>query len=183
MTMIDDKKNQFENAIEHLKNELKQIRTGRANPAIVENLNVEYYGTKTPLQQLASLTIPDSKSIVIQPWDKNSLKDIEKAIHDSPLGLNPINEGNIIRLPIPPLTEERRRELSKIVNEKAEQAKIRIRNVREEIWKNTKAQKNNGQISEDEMYAQQKELQKKVEEYNDIIKKVGQEKEKEIMTI
>jgi len=183
MTIIDDKKVQFENAIQHLKDELKQIRTGRANSALVENLTIDYYGTKTPLQQLANINIPDSKSIIIQPWDKNSLKDIEKAIHDSPLGLNPINEGNIIRLPIPPLTEERRKELSKIVNEKVEQAKISVRNVREEIWKNIKEQKNDGKISEDDMYGQQKELQKKVEEYNDFIKKIGQEKEKEIMTI
>jgi ribosome recycling factor len=183
MTIIDDKKVQFENAIQHLKDGLKQIRTGRANSALVENLTIDYYGTKTPLQQLANINIPDSKSIIIQPWDKNSLKDIEKAIHDSPLGLNPINEGNIIRLPIPPLTEERRKELSKIVNEKVEQAKISVRNVREEIWKNIKEQKNDGKISEDDMYGQQKELQKKVEEYNDFIKKIGQEKEKEIMTI
>ena len=183
MTIIDDKKIQFENAIQHLKNELKQIRTGRANPVLVVNLSIEYYGTKTPLQQLANINIPDPKSIIIQPWDKNSLKDIEKAIHDSPLGLNPINEGNTIRLPLPPLTEERRKELSKVVNEKVEQAKISIRNVREEIWKNIKEQKNDGKISEDEMYGQQKELQKKVEEHNDIIKKIGQEKEIEIMTI
>ncbi len=183
MTIIDDKKIQFENAIQHLKDELKQIRTGRANPTLVENLSIDYYGTKTPLQQLANINIPDSKSIIIQPWDKNSLKDIEKAIHNSPLGLNPINEGDIIRLPIPPLTEERRRELSKVANEKVEQAKISVRNVREEIWKNIKEQKNDNKISEDDMYGQQKELQKKVEDYNDFIKKIGLEKEKEIMTI
>lgn len=183
MTIIDDKKFQFENAIQHLKNELKQIRTGRANPTLVENLVIDYYGTKTPLQQLANINIPDPKSIIIQPWDKNSLKEIEKAIHNSPLGLNPINEGNIIRLPIPPLTEERRKELSKIVSEKAEQAKISVRNVREETWKNIKEQKNDDKISEDDMYSQQKELQKKVEEYNNSIKKIGQQKEKEIMTI
>lgn len=183
MSIIEEKKFQFEKAVQHLKNGLKQIRTGRANPALVENLNVEYYGTKTPLQQLSNITTPDPKSILVQPWDKNALKDIERAIQSSSLGLNPVNEGSVIRIPIPPLTEERRTELAKIVHEKVEQAKISIRNVREEIWKTTKDQKNDGQISEDEMFKQQKDLQKIVEEFNEQIKNIGSEKEKEIMTL
>ncbi|MBU0963656.1 ribosome recycling factor [Patescibacteria group bacterium] len=183
MSIIDEKKFQFDQAVSHLKSELNNIRTGRANPVLVENLQVDYYGTRTPLIQLASISVPDAKSIVIQPWDKNTAKDIEKAIHNSQLGLNPVNEGNIIRLPIPPLTEERRKDLSKIVGQKAEEAKVSVRNTREEIWKIIKDQKNKSLITEDDMFTYQKELQEIVDDYNSQLQKLGQEKEKEILTI
>lgn len=182
MTLIDDKKFKFDDAFNHFKNELKQIRTGRANPAIVENIKVDSYGTQTPLQQIANISIPDAKSIVIQPWDKNMIKEIEKSIQNSTLGINPINEGNLIRLPVPPLTEERRLELAKVVSAKIEEARVSVRNVREEIWKEIKEQESQKQISEDDMFKLQKELQKVVEDYNTEIKETGQEKEKEITT-
>ncbi len=173
MSIVSKKESHFEDAIKHLKDELSQIRTGQANSALVENIKVDYYGTLTPLNQLANISIPDSKSIVIQPWDNNVIKEIEKAIQQSDLGLNPVNEGEGLRLPIPPLTEERRKDLAKTVNEKIEQCKISIRNSREDIWKEIKEKKNNGEMSEDDMFSQQKELQKIVEEKNNLAKKIG----------
>jgi len=183
MSIVSKKESHFEDAIKHLKDELSQIRTGQANSALVENIKVDYYGTLTPLNQLANISIPDSKSIVIQPWDNNVIKEIEKAIQQSDLGLNPVNEGEGLRLPIPPLTEERRKDLAKTVNEKIEQCKISIRNSREDIWKEIKEKKNNGEMSEDDMFSQQKELQKIVEEKNNLAKKIGEEKEKEVLTL
>lgn len=183
MSIIDDYKKDFEKTIEFLKQEMTNIRTGRATPSLVENLMVDCYGTKTPLIQLASITVPDPKSIVIQPWDKNSLKDIEKAIQGAQLGLNPVNEGNVVRLPIPPLTEERRKELAKLVHQKIESGKVRIRQTREEIWKNLKNAEKEGEISEDDLFGQQKDLQKIVDDYNKKIQEISEVKEKEIMTI
>jgi ribosome recycling factor len=183
MDSIEQKKPQFDAAITHLTGELDSIRTGRAHPALVENLAVEYYGVRTPLLQLATITIPDSRSIVIQPWDRNSLKDIEKAIRASSLGLNPVNEGNILRLPIPALTEERRKELVKVLNQKTEEAHVSIRNVREDIWRAIRDQQKAGDISEDDMFRMQKELQKIVDDYQTKIKNLNEQKEKEIMTI
>jgi len=183
MSIVDDHKKDFEKTIEFLKQELTNIRTGRATPSLVENLMVDCYGTKTPLIQLASINVPDPKSIIIQPWDKNSLKDIEKAIQSSQLGFNPVNEGNVIRLPIPPLTEERRKELVKFVHQKIESGKIKIRQTREEIWKNLKNAEKEGKISEDDLFGQQKELQEIVDEYNEKIQEISEAKEKEIMTI
>ncbi len=183
MSLVNEKKDQFENAVSHLKSELSTIRTGRSNPSLVENIKVDYYGTKTPLPQVASISTPDPQSIVVQPWDKNALQDIEAALRNSDLGLNPVVESNLIRLPIPPLTEERRIELAKVVNQKVENARISIRNVREELWKAIKEQKNNGEMSEDDMFGQQKDLQQIVDEYNEKVKEIGIRKEKEIMTI
>lgn len=183
MTILDDKNFKFTDAIEHLKKELTHIRTGRANPSLVENIMVDYYGTKTPLNQMANISVPDPKSLVIQPWDANIIKEIEKAIQNSDLGLNPVNEGNQLRLPIPALTEERRKELAKVVGDKVETSKVTIRNIREEIWKELKEMKNDGKISEDDMFAQQKELQKEVDEKNKELKEIGESKEKEILTL
>ncbi|XOU94886.1 MAG: ribosome recycling factor [Candidatus Kerfeldbacteria bacterium] len=183
MSIISDKEFYFEDAINYLKNELNQIRTGTANPSLVENIKVDYYGTLTPLNQLANISIPDPKSIVIQPWDKNIMKEIEKSIQQTDLGLNPVNEGEQLRIPIPPLTEERRKDLAKKVHEKTEDCKISIRNTREEIWKEIKEKKNNGEISEDDMFNQQKELQKLIEEKNNLTKEIGEGKEKEVLTL
>lgn len=183
MNLIDDKKFKFDSTIKHFKEGLNQIRTGRANPELVENLLIDYYGNKTPLIQLASISTPDARSLLIQPFDKNSIKDIEKAIQNSDLGLNPVNEGNVIRLPIPPLTEERRNDLAKAVHEKSEKAKVSIRNVREEIWKNIKENESSGKITEDDMFDQQKELQKTIDNYNSQIKDISEEKENNIKTI
>jgi ribosome recycling factor len=183
MNILEEKIHFFEAAITHLKTELDSIRTGRAHPALVENIQVDYYGVKTPLLQLASISIPDARSILIQPWDKNSVKDIEKALQASSLGLNPVNEGNALLLPIPALTEERRKEFVGVVHQKLEDAHIAIRNIREDAWRAIRDQEKESIISEDDMFRQQKELQKKVDEYQDTIKKISEQKESEIMTI
>ncbi|MBI5038037.1 MAG: ribosome recycling factor [Candidatus Kerfeldbacteria bacterium] len=181
--IIEKQHYQFDEAVAHFKHELSNIRTGRANPAVIEQLLVDYYGTKTPLIQIASITVPDSHSLVVQPWDQNALKDIEKTLRASDLGFNPVNEGHQIRIPIPPLTEDRRKELAKIVHEKAEMAHISVRTVREAIWKELKDAKANGSITEDDLFKQQKELQKVIDEHNAEIKSMSEEKEREIMTL
>jgi len=183
MNTIEEKKYLFESAINHLIQELDSVRTGRAHPALVENIMVDYYGVKTPLIQLATISIPDARTILIQPWDKNSTKDIEKALQASALGLNPVNEGQALLLPIPALTEERRKDLVKVINQKVEDARVAVRNIREDIWKSIRDQEKAGDISEDEMFRQQKDLQKIVDDFQGKIKKISAKKESEIMTI
>ncbi|MFA6908954.1 MAG: ribosome recycling factor [Patescibacteria group bacterium] len=172
----------FESAIRELRQELSHLRTGRATPALVEDLPVSYYGARTPLKQLASISTPDVKSIVIQPWDTTALKDIEKAVNESSLNLHPVNEGKILRIVIPALTEERRNDLAKIVSKKIEESKIRIRTVRESIVKVLHTQKEEGSLPEDEFFRVQKELQKVVDEYNAEARSIGDKKEQEILT-
>ena len=169
--------------IEYLKAELAGIRSGRATPALVEHVKVEAYGTLTPLIELASITAPEPRLLVVSPWDKSIIKEIEKAMQVANLGVQPVVDGTIIRLNFPALTEERRRELMKLANSKLEEAKVAIRNVREEIIKDFKIQKTDGAISEDEFFIIQKELQKAIDEKNENIKQIGTDKEKEIMTI
>lgn len=181
--IVDGKKNDLEKAVEHLIVEIGQIRTGRANPALVENIMVDYYGTKTPLKQVASINVPESKLLVIQPWDKDSLVNIESAIRDSDLGFNPNNDGQVIRINIPSLTEERRKELVKVLNQRAEEGKISVRNVREEAWKEIQEQEREGKISEDDKFSGKDYLQKIVDEYNKKIEEIREKKEKEIITI
>jgi ribosome recycling factor len=173
----------FDKTTEHLKTELASLRTNRAAPSLVENLMVDYYGTKTPLVQIASISTPEPRMLVIQPWDKNSNKAIEKAIQSSDLGLNPINEGNVVRLIIPPMTEERRNELVKLLGKKLEVAKVGLRNIREEVLKKLKFDEKEGLISEDQLFQSQKKIQKDIENYNQKISEIGLQKEKEITTI
>jgi ribosome recycling factor len=180
---IDGEKNNLEEAVEYFKTEAGKIRTGRANPAIVENLLVDYYGTKSPLKQIASINAPEPRLITIQPWDRDSLVNIEAAIRDSDLGLNPANDGQIIRLSIPSLNEERRNELVKMLNQKAEVARISVRNIREEVWKNIQRAEESGEIGEDEKFKGKDRLQEVVDEYNKKIEDLREKKEKEIMTV
>lgn len=181
--IIEDEKIELDNSIEHLLSEMGKIRTGRANPALVESLMVDYYGSKTPLKQVASINTPEARLLVIQPWDKGALTAIESAIRESDLNLNPNNDGQVIRINIPPLTEERRKELVKLLNQKAEDAKISIRNIREEAWKEIQNMKKEGNISEDDKFSGKDQLQKVVDEYNKKIDEIREKKEKEIMTI
>lgn len=181
--IVDEKKNDLESAIEHLVLEIGKIRTGRANPALVENLMVDYYGSKTPLKQVASINVPESRLLVIQPWDKDSLVNIESAIRDSDLGFNPNNDGQVIRINIPPLTEERRKELVKVLNQKSEEAKISVRNIREEAWREIQDIEREGKISEDDKFSGKEYLQKIVDEYNKKIEEIKEKKEKDILTI
>ncbi|OGI30299.1 MAG: ribosome recycling factor [Candidatus Moranbacteria bacterium RIFCSPLOWO2_12_FULL_48_12] len=181
--LIAEKIASFENAAEHFASEAAKIRTGRANPGLVEGLLVDYYGVKTPLKQIASIAIPEARQILISPWDKGSLIQIEAAIRESDLGLNPGNDGQAIRITLPALTEERRHDLVKALNSRAEESRIVIRTVREEIWKDIQDSERAGNISEDEKFHGKDELQKVVDEYNHKLEAVRKKKEEEILTV
>ena len=176
-------KEKFEKIIEHLKSELQSIRTGRAVPTILENVEIEVYGQKTPISQIGTISAPEPQTLTIQPWDKNVLKDVEKGIREANLDLNPVIQGEIIRIQFPPLTEEKRLELTKIMGTRVEDAKISLKNVREDLVKELKNKKSSSELSEDEYFREEKEVQKVVDEYQDKIKQMSEEKEKEIMTI
>ncbi len=176
-------KENFDKAIDHLKHELGALRTGRASGALVDSLMVDVYGAKTPLSHIASISIPDSKTLVIQAWDKGNTQAIEKAIQSSNIGLNPTNDGSVIRLSIPPMSEERRKEMTKVVGQLAEQARIAIRNTREEILKECKKQEDDNEITSDELEGIKKNLQEVVDSYNEQVKEIAAAKEKEVMTI
>lgn len=180
---MQELKQKLEKIIEHFKTEIASLRTGRASPALVEDLEVDYYGTKTPLKAVAAISSPDPKQILIQPWDKNAVQPIERAIQSSSLGLNPITDKDSIRLSIPALTEERRRELTKILGKHLEEARIAVRRDREEILKAIDKQEKDKKISEDEKFRQSKEAQKVIDEINKKIEETGKNKEKEIMTV
>lgn len=173
----------FAGAIEHLKGELGTLRSGRAAPALIEHVKVEAYGTTVPLVELASITAPEPRLLVVSPWDKATLKDIERALQAANLGMSPTVDSAVIRLTLPSLTEERRRELVKLVRGKLEEARVAIRNIREEVLKVMKEQKGSGSMSEDEFFVAQKDLQKLVDEQNEHLKRLGEDKEKEIMTV
>lgn len=173
----------FDAVITHLEQELQSIRTGRANPALVEQVKIEVYGSTMPLVQLASITTSDAKTIVVQPWDKNVLKDIERGLSKADVGITPVNDGSSLRLTVPSLTEERRKEYIKLLHSKLELARISIRKNREDFLKILKVGKQDGSISENDFFLRQKELQKSVDEYIKIIEKHGTNKESEIMTV
>ncbi len=174
-------KSKMDKTIEALKKDFIQIRTGRANPAMVEDIKVEYYGTMTPLMQLGSITTPEPRMIVINPYDKSSIKNIEKAILSSGLGLTPTNDGSVIRIILPELTGERRKELSKIVKAKAEEKKVAIRNIRRDI--NDEIKKANADASQDLIKGLQDQIQKITDSYIAKIVELTEEKEKEIQTV
>ncbi len=165
---------------EVLKMELAKLRAGRANPALVENIKVNYYGTQMPIKQIASILIPEPRMIVIQPWDKNALPEIEKAIQKSDIGLNPMNDGNVIRLPIPPLSEERRKDIYKLASRITEEHRIAVRNIRREFIEKVKKEEKNGEISEDESKVLQKKIDEITEKYIENLNKLLEDKKKEI---
>jgi ribosome recycling factor len=173
----------FEKCIEHLKHELSALRIGRASAALVDSLMVESYGESVPLSHIASISTPDSRTIAIQPWDKANIVAIEKAIQASNLGLNPSNDGNLIRLSIPQMTEERRKEMVKVVSHLGEQARIAMRVARDEILKALKQQEDKNAITKDDLESEKKKLQEEVDKFNAMIKDIVTLKEKEIMTI
>ncbi len=181
--LIEEKRESFAAAVEHFANEMAKIRTGRAHPGLVENLMVDYYGTKTPLRQMAAINIPEARQILIQPWDKGGLVLIEAAIRESDLGLNPANDGQSLRLTLPALTEETRKTLVKTLNQRAEDARIAVRNIREELWKDIQDFEKAGDISEDDKFAGKEELQKLVDEYNQKLEALRKKKEEEILTV
>ena len=170
-------------AIEALKKEFASIRTGRASLALVDGIVVNYYGASTPLQQLASMNIPESRLIAIQPWDPKIIPDIEKAIMKSDLGITPVNDGRMIRIQIPPLTEERRKQLVKIVKKKAEETKVAIRNVRRDSIEEIKKLEKENHLSEDDVKRAQDEIQKITDSFITKVDEVLTHKEKEIMEV
>jgi len=170
-------------AIQALSDDLSRIRTGRATPALVEKLSVDYYGTPTPLMQLASISVPEPRSLLIKPFDPSSLKTIERAILASDLGLTPNNDGRAIRLNLPALTEERRQELVKIVHHRVEEARVAVRNVRRDLMKDLKEMESEKMISEDDRKRGEDELQKTTDRFIEKIDEVGKEKEAEILEI
>ena len=171
----------MENTIEALDREFKKIRTGRASTALLDGIKVDCYETQMPLDQVASLSVPESRLITIKPWDQSVIGEIEKAILKSELGLTPMNDGKIIRIPIPPLTEERRNELAKLAKKMAEESKIAARNHRRDANDLFKELKNDKEISEDDMYKNQDEVQKMTDDFIKMIDEVTTEKEKEII--
>lgn len=171
----------MEKAVEDLKRDLKRVRTGRASLSLLDGVKVDYYGSLTPLQQLATLAVPESRLITIQPWDASVIKEIEKAILKADLGLTPTSDGKIIRIAVPPLTEQRRKELVKLVNKICEEHKVSIRNIRREANERIKALKKDGGISEDEAFKAQEKIQKMTDEHIELVDRCFKEKEKEIL--
>jgi ribosome recycling factor len=183
MNIVQQHKEQFDKSIEHLRQEISSLRTGRATPALVEDIPIEAYGTKQPLKAVASISVADAKTIVVDPWDKSLLQTVETGLRNSDVGISPVNDGTVLRLPLPELTTERRQELIKVLHTKLEQARIAVRKIREEVRAQIDKSEKEKEISEDEKFTLQDELDKKiVKEYNDKIKTIGEEKEKEIMT-
>jgi len=179
--IIKDANRRMDKAIEAFERDLAHVRTGRASVALLEGITVDYYGTSMPINQVASISVPESRLITVQPWDNNILGDIEKAILASDLGLTPSNDGKIIRVSVPPLTEERRKELVKLIKKMAEDCRVAIRNVRRDAIEKLKAQKKDKAISEDEMYKLQDEVQKLTDKHIKQVEEVLAKKEKEIM--
>jgi ribosome recycling factor len=171
----------MEKAIASFQKELNRLRTGRATPALLEGIRVDYYGTPTPIQQTAAVTIPESRLIVIQPWDKSMIEHISKAIQKANLGLSPSSDGNVIRIAIPPLTEERRKELVKIVKKMGEEAKVSVRNIRREANENMKKLEKDKKLSEDESHRAMDDVQKATDEKVKEIDQILEEKQKEIL--
>lgn len=182
-TIITSLKPKMGEVIGQLTGKLKNIRAGRASTSLVENVKVDYYNTQTPLVQMASINIPSSSLIVIEPWDKNSLGDIELAIRNANLGVNPVNDGNVVRISLPPMTEERRQEFVKQAKNLSEEAKVVVRNLRAEAWLKIKDLEKQAKLTEDDRYRAEQEINKIVEEFNKKIQELIENKEKEILTI
>lgn len=181
--MLKDADNRMHGAIQSLTDDLAAIRTGRASPALIEKLSIEYYGSPTPLMQLATISVPEPRSLMIKPFDQSSLKNIERAIQSSDLGLNPNNDGKVIHLNLPPLNEERRRILVKQVHGRLEEARIAIRNIRRDVHNDMREYEKEKLISEDDLKRGEEELQKLTDRYVEEVAKHGQNKEKEIMEV
>ena len=180
---MEELKQRMEKTIDAFAEKLSEVRAGRANPAILNRVRVEYYGTPTPINQVAGVSVPEARTIVISPWDKSILGEIEKAILASDIGLNPNNDGSVIRLNFPDLNEERRKELVKEVKKLAEDSRVAIRSIRRGGMDDAKAMQKNGELTEDEEQAREKEIQKLTDDYINQIDKMLEDKEKEIMTV
>lgn len=182
-SLLKDAEVRMHGAIQSLTDDLNSIRTGRASPALVEKLPVEYYGTPTPLMNLASISVPEPRTLTIKPFDAGSLKDIEKAIRTSDLGLNPNSDGKVIHLNLPPLTEERRRDLVKHMHHRLEEARIAVRNIRRDLHNDIREYEKEKLITEDDLKRGEDDLQKLTDKYIEEIARLGQNKEKDIMEV
>lgn len=181
--IFEDLKDRMGKSIESLKREYSRLRTGRASISLLDGIRVSYYDTPTPLNQMASLAVPEPRLIVIQPWDKTAIEDIEKAILKSELGLTPINDGKVIRISIPPLTEERRKELVKVARKMSEENKVAIRNIRRDANEMLKDLKKEKEITEDDLFRSQEEVQKATDQFISQVDELCAAKEKEILEI
>lgn len=181
--IFEDLKDRMGKSIESLKREYSRLRTGRASISLLDGIRVSYYDTPTPLNQMASLAVPEPRLIVIQPWDKTAIEDIEKAILKSELGLTPMNDGKVIRISIPPLTEERRKELVKVARKMSEENKVSIRNIRRDANEMLKDLKKEKEITEDDLFRSQEEVQKATDQFISQVDELCSAKEKEILEI
>jgi ribosome recycling factor len=181
--VINETKQSMDKALESLRHELAKLRTGRASISILDDVRVEYYGNLTPLNQVATLGVPDARTITIQAWDQTAVQPIEKAIQKSGLGLNPVNDGKIIRVPIPPLNEERRRDLVKVVHQHSEQCKVSVRNARRDANEHLKKLQKDKEITEDDMHKGQKQVQELTDNFIKKIDETVEHKEKDIMEV
>ncbi len=181
--VFSEMKDDMEKSLKFLEKSFSKLRTGRASLALLDGIKVEYYGVPTPLNQVASLSVPESRLIQISPWDTSVIPNIEKAIQKSELGLNPMNDGKVVRINIPALTEERRKELVKVVRKMAEEGKVKLRNLRRDANEELKKLKKDADIAEDELFKYQADVQKVTDDYIEKADKVLQAKEREIMEI
>ncbi|GIV58771.1 MAG: ribosome recycling factor [Bacteroidetes bacterium] len=181
--ILEDAREHMEKTLEHLRHELSTIRAGRATPAMLETVRVEYYGTHTPLNQMASVSAPQPDLLVVQPWDRSALGEIEKAIMAANLGLNPSNDGSVIRIPVPPPSEERRRDLAKSARLRGEEARVAIRNIRRHAKDHIKATQKEENLPEDMRFEAEEELQKLTDAYIEKVDKLLEHKEAEIMEV
>jgi ribosome recycling factor len=181
--ILAETERKMDNTVAALKRELGTIRTGRATPALIENVSVDYYGVATPLNQIASISAPDARVIMVQPWDKQALREIEKSLMKSEMGFNPSNDGNTITVPIPPLTQERRQELVRLLKRKLEDGKVSIRNVRRDGVETLRRLERDKAISQDENHRSQDQLQKATDAHVKTVDEVGSSKETEIMQV
>jgi len=180
---IQDAEKRMKSALQALEDDLAGIRTGRASPALIEKLSIDYYGSPVPLMQLATISVPEPRQLLIKPFDINSIKDIEKAILASDLGLTPLSDGKVIRLNIPPLNEERRFELNKLVGNRCEESRIAIRNVRRDSIKDLRDFEKEKLISEDDLKRAEEDIQKLTDKKIEEVDAIGERKEKEIMEV
>jgi len=181
--ILKDAKPKMQSSLENLKTELSRVRTGRANPSILDNIEVSSYGSNMKIKELASITVPDPSQIVIKPWERSVLSNIETAIRNSDIGLAPINDGQQIRLVLPPMTEERRKEIAISVKKYGEDAKVAVRNIRREAWDKVQTAEKNKEATEDDRRWAEEELNKMVNDMNKEVDKIVADKEKEIMQI
>lgn len=181
--LFEKTKGRMEKCLDSLDRDYKAIRAGRANPGILDRITVDYYGSPTPLNQMAAISVPEPRMLMIQPWDASTIREIEKAINTSDIGINPSNDGKVIRLAFPPLTEERRKELVKDISKRAEEAKVAVRNIRRDSFDDLKKLKKDNKITEDDQKDGEKELQKITDDYIKQVEEMEKKKEQEILSI